>query len=123
MLWWRNGCNFTHWPRLGGQRLTDSHGAPTPAGRIYQGIARERGLDDSLDPWTRGTQRIPSALYTRRRSGKEQVVARFHGGELLPTKGAGEQYYGAFREEYMIEVPVYSNSVIGSTAHSNTFRR
>ena len=93
-----------------GLKLTDGRGSFTDAGRVYENVARELGRDASLDPWVRGTERRGRALYATRRSGKEQVVARFDvGGKLKPTKGAGEQYYGQFIEEYQIEIPVFLN--------------
>ena len=91
--------------RLGRQRLTNAHGEETERGAQYRGIARERGTDDSLNPWVRGTVVRGRPEYATRRSGKEQAVARWQNGNLLPTRGAGEQYFGAHREEYVIEVP------------------
>ena len=41
---------------------------------------------------------------------KKQAVAKVSAdGQIVPTKGAGHEYYGAHREEYMIEIPVYNN--------------
>ena len=55
--------------RIGGQRTTDAQGRPTPAAPIFQELARARGLDDSLDPWVRGTDLRGNRFFAERRSG------------------------------------------------------
>ena len=95
--------------RVDGLSLTDARGGITPAGVAYQDVQRERGEDPSLDPFVRGTQRSGKTLYAQTRRGDRKAVARFDGGDLVPTKGAGERYWGAFREELMIEFPAFHN--------------
>ena len=92
--------------RLGNLKLTNARGETTPAGLHYQTLTREQGIDASLDPWTRGTITRGQSEYAKRRSGTEKVVGRWRNGSLIPTRGAGEQYYGHHREEYILNVPV-----------------
>ena len=102
--------NSSQVTRMGGQRTTDAQGRLTPAGTIYQQLARARGINSSLDPWVRGTDLRGKRLFAARRSGKEEVIARQQpDGSLIPTKGAGRQYDGAFREEMSLEIPVFLN--------------
>ena len=60
--------------RIGGQRTTDAQGRLTPAAPIFQELARARGLDDSLDPWVRGTDLRGNKLFAERRSGKNKLL-------------------------------------------------
>ena len=96
--------------RIGGQRTTDAQGRLTSAAPIFQELSRARGLDNSLDPWVRGTDLVGNRLFAERRSGKKQVIAKQQpDGSLIPTKGAGRQYYAAFREDMGLEIPVFYN--------------
>ena len=92
--------------RLGITPLTTGRGTVTTAGKRYQELAAERGLDTSLDPWNRGTLTRGQTEYATRRGGKEQAVGRWFNGILQPTAGAGEQHYGQYREEYILHIPV-----------------
>ena len=106
--------------RIGNLRLTDAQGRVTSHGQQLREIARERNEEVSFDPWVRGTELKRKQLYAKRRSGKEQAVAKvLPSGEIVPTGGAGEQYYGAFREELMIEIQVYLNELVKDSTKRN----
>ena len=106
--------NASQVSRIGGQRATDAQGRLTPAGVIFQEVARGLGVDSSVDPWVRGTDLVGNRLFAERRSGKKFVVAKQQpDGSLIPTKKAGKEYYGAFREEMGLEIPVFLNERVG----------
>ena len=93
--------------RLGNIRLADARGTLTPAGRRYQELAPTYNRSVDLDPWVRGTETRGRSEWARKRSSDTQFkVGRWINGTLQLTKGYGEQYYGQFRTEMMLRVPV-----------------
>ena len=92
--------------RIGGIALTNSRGTATPLGRRYQQLAESYERSPDLDPWNRGTQTRGLTEYATTRSGAEHAVGRWRNGKLLATAGYGEKYYGQFREEFILHVPV-----------------
>ena len=93
--------------RLGNIRLADSRGTLTPAGRRYQELAPTYDRPTDLDPWVRGTETRGRSEWARNRSSDTQFkVGRWINNTLQLTKGYGEQYYGQFRTEMMLRVPV-----------------
>ena len=93
-------------PRLGGVQLASSRGVPTRAGRFFKQLAPTYNRSTALDPWIRGTYTRGQREYAKRLSGEEVIVGNWSFGNLLPTIKNGESYYGQFREEYLLEVPV-----------------
>ena len=108
--------------RIGDLRLTDAQGRVTSHGQQLREIARERNEEVSFDPWVRGTELKRQQLYAKRRSGKEQAVAKvLPSGEIVPKGNAGEECYGAFREELMIEIPVYLKEYVKDSTKRNGY--
>ena len=93
----------------GGPPLTDGRGRVKPHGVAYQDIQQEMGKDTSLNPWIRGSREQGNRMFAKRRSGKEELVARLSNGTWTPTK-AGGSYFGTFRARYTLHVPVWRNT-------------